>query len=269
MKIFKITISIFISFILLSSCTDIIELDLKNTEPRIVIEAKLNVSDSTFRADITMSNDFYDTGGFKKVTGANILLQKTGGEIYTVPETESGVYFLNNIIAKTNDEFTVSITDTEGNVYEADTKTPNTTQIIGIFPAPFVPPGGGNPNDTTQYIQIMTLWKDSINIDNYYRLKTFVNNEYNAKDYLLTDDRVSDGDTLAAVIIHELYSGDLFSVELLSTDQKYFNYFMDLASIQGQGPSSTTPYNPRGNFDNGALGYFGIYTVSKLEILLY
>ena len=42
---------------------------------------------------------------------------------------------------------------------------------------------------------------------------------------------------------------------------------MDLAIIQGQGPSSTTPYNPKGNFNNGAFGYFGIYSVSEIEFL--
>lgn len=268
MKTLKITTALMISILFFGSCTDIIELDLKNTEPRVVIEAKLNVSDSTFRADITMSNDFYETGDFKRVTGAEVILQKTGGESYTIPEAADGVYFLNNIVAETNDEFTVSITDTDGTVYEANTTTPNPAEIAMVLPSPFDPPGGMPADDTTQYIQIMAIWKDSLNVDNYYRIKTYINNEYNAKEYLLSDDRVGDGDTLGAITIQELYSGDLFKLELLSTDQKYFDYFMDLAIIQGQGPSSTSPYNPGGNFNNNALGYFGIYTVSEFEFLL-
>ncbi len=268
MKTYKITISLIITILFISSCTDIIELDLKNTEPHIVIEAKLNISDSTFRADITMSNDFYNNEDFKLVTNAEVILQKTGGETYTIPEAEDGVYFLNNIIAETNDEFTVHVTDTDGMVYEANTITPYPAEIAQILPTPFEPPHGGTAGDTSQYVQIMTFWKDSLNVDNYYRIKTYINNEFNARDYLLTDDRVSDGDTLASVSIHELYSGDLFKVELLSSDQKYFDYFMDLAIIQGQGPSSTTPYNPKGNFNNGAFGYFGIYSVSEIELLL-
>lgn len=268
MKTIKITISLLISALFFSSCTDIIELELKNTEPRIVIEAKLNVSDSTFKADITMSNDFYDTGDFKRVTGAKVILQKTDGNSYTIPETENGVYFLNNITANSNDEFTVSVTNTDGSLYEASTVTPYPVEIEQIIPAPFVPPGGNIQEDTTQYMQIMTIWKDPLNIDNYYRIKTWVNNKFNAKEYLLTDDRIGDGDTLGAVSIQELYSGDSFKLELLSTDKKYFDYFMDLAVLQGNGPSSTTPYNPKGNFNNGALGYFGIYTVSEFEFIL-
>ena len=268
MKIIKNTIVLIISLLFFGSCTDIIELDLKNTEPRVVIEAKLNVSDSTFEADITMSNDFYETGDFKRVTGAKVILQKTGGNSYIIPETEDGVYFLNNIIANTNDEFTVSITTAEGSVYEANTVTPYPAEILQIFPSPFVPPGGNIQEDTAQYFQILTLWKDSLNVENYYRIKTWVNNKFNATEYLLTDDRIGDGDTLGAVSIQELYSGDTFKTELLSTDKKYFDYFMDLAVLQGHGPSATTPYNPRGNFNNGALGYFGIYYVSEFEFLL-
>ncbi|MCF6365884.1 MAG: DUF4249 domain-containing protein [Bacteroidales bacterium] len=256
-----------IAVLFFGSCTEIIDLKLKNTEPRVVIEAVLNASDSTFKVDITMSNDFYETGDFEKISEAEVVLKKNDEISYSIPETEDGIYFSENIETITNDEFQLSIT-IDGKVYEATTKTPYSAEIANIIPAPFIPPGGGQQNDTTQYFQIMTLWKDSLGVDNYYRLKAYVNNSFSAKDYILTDDRVGDGDTLGVVIVLELYSGDLLKLELLSTDKKYFDYFMDLAIIQGQGPSSATPYNPKGNFNNGALGYFGIYGVSEFEFML-
>ena len=58
------------------------------------------------------------------------------------------------------------------------------------------------------------------------------------------------------------------TVELLSTDENYYNYFFQLSSIAGNGPNSTTPYNPTGNFDHEVLGYFGIYSASVLSIEL-
>lgn len=269
MKAIKISIILFISILFFSSCTDIIELDLKNTEPRIVIQANLNTTDSTFSANITMSNEFYENGDFKKVTGANVILKNGDGSAYTIPETEDGTYFLNNIISKPTDIFTVTVTDGEY-IYKATTITPYPTKIELIYPAPFNPPGGGTSgaNDGSNFYQITTLWKDSANIDNYYRIKNYVNNEFEANNYALSDDRFGDGDTIASVMIAELYSGDTFKLELLSTDKQYFDYFYDIAILYSRGPGGTTPYNPKGNFNNGALGYFGIYSVSAFEFTL-
>lgn len=270
MKTIKI-ISIFIlSIFSLSSCTDIIELDLKNTKPRIVIEANLNLSDSSFIANLSMSNDFYENGEFKKITNANIKLSNSDGTEYIIPEINDGEYYLKNIICKPNDEFYLTVTDTDGNKYEANAKCPFPSEIALLMPVPFDPPGGGpgNSNDTAQYYQITTLWKDTVNIENYYRIKTYTNDTLNANDYVLSDDRSQDGDTLAAISIEELYPGDKYKLELLSTDKKYFDYFLDVAILYSRGPGSTTPYNPKGNFNNGALGYFGIYSVSEVEFQL-
>jgi len=270
MKIINlITISL-ITIIFFSSCTDIIELDLKNTEPRIVIEATLNTTDSIFTVNISKSNGFYENSEFKKITNANIKLTNSNGTTYNIPEVCEGYYLLNNIICEPNDEFNVTVTDAEGNIYEANTICPFPSEIALLMPVPFSPPGGGpgNNSDTSRYYQITTLWKDTANINNYYRIKTYTNNKFNANDYTLTDDRYNDGDTLAAVSLIEIFPKDTFKLELLSTDKKYFDYFLDIAILYSKGPGSTTPYNPKGNFNNNALGYFGIYSVSEVEFIL-
>lgn len=266
MKTISILTIIVISFIY--SCTDIIKLDLKNTEPRVVIEAVLNMTDSSFRTDITLSNEFYEEGKFKRIKGANIILQKVGGNTYTIPEIEDGVYFLQNIVSETNDEFLLSVTLSDGQVFEANTIAPYPVHIENIIPAPFNPPGGGpSGNDTAQYYQVLTLWKDTPNVENFYRQKTYVNGEFESDDYALADDRFNEGDTIGIMTILEIYSKDTFKLELLSTDEKYFKYFMDLANINFN-EGSSTPFNPKGNFNNGALGYFGIYYVDDVEFIL-
>ncbi len=250
------------------SCTDIIKLDLKNTKPRIVIEAVLNMTDSSFRTDITLSNEFYEEGEFKRIKGASVILRKTGGNTFTIPEIEDGVYFMQNIVSKTNDEFSLSITLPNGQVFEANTIAPCPVNIENLIPAPFNPPGGGpNGNDNAQYYQILTLWKDVPNVENFYRLRTYVNGEFGSDDYALLDDRNNEGDTMAGMTILEIYSKDTFKLELLSTDKKYYKYFKDLANIKFN-EGSSTPFNPKGNFNNDALGYFGIYSVDDVEFIL-
>jgi len=269
MKLIKISTVFFLTIIFFSSCTDIIKLDLKNTEPRIVIEANLNTTDSTFSTNLKMSNEFYENGDFKKVTGAIVILKNEDGTSYTIPETEDGLYFLKDIISEPTDTFTVTVNDGI-TTYEATTATPYPAEIGQILPAPFNPPGGGPPNgeEDRDFYQILTLWKDSANIDNFYRIKNYVNNEFEADNYILTDDRFANGDTITSVMMLELYSGDTFKLELLSTNKGYFDYFYDIAILYSRGPGGTTPYNPKSNFNNNALGYFGIYSVSEIEFTL-
>jgi len=269
MKIIKISTILFFTIFFLSSCTDIIELDLKNTEPRIVIEATLNITDSTFTARLSKSNDFYEEGDYKKIKGASISLKNSTGPTYTIPEIEDGKYQLRNIISNTNDVFSLTVIDDEGKEYSAETISPCNIELVRIVPAPFNPPGGGPGNSTNaDFFQIMSFWKDSTNVDNYYRIKSYINDTLQAEAFDLADDRYFNGDTIVSVSIFGLSSGDKLKMELLSTDKKYFDYFLDVAILYNRGPGGTTPYNPKGNFNNGALGYFGIYSVSKFEFTL-
>jgi len=66
----------------------------------------------------------------------------------------------------------------------------------------------------------------------------------------------------------KFYPGDSLKFELLSTDKKYFDYFFEIALQYNNGINTTTPYTPKGNFNNGALGYFGIYSVSGFEFVV-
>lgn len=271
MKINSIkTILIFTILVLfIYSCTDIIKLDLKNAKSQLVIQANLNTSDSSFSVKLTKTNDYYENGEFELISNAKITLSKQGGVTYTIPETEKGQYFLDDIDVTEGEVFTAKIID-NNNEYIATTTAPNSAKIIQIFPASFNPPGGGPGGDAQEepYFQITTFWKDAPNVSNYYRLKTYINNELEAGDYNLADDRFEDGDTMVSVSIIQLNHLDTLRVELLSTDKQYFNYFLDVALLYNNGPGNTTPYNPKSNFNNNALGYFGIYSSDKFEIVL-
>ena len=63
-------------------------------------------------------------------------------------------------------------------------------------------------------------------------------------------------------------AGNLYKIELLSMDKESFEYIQELSTIQSQGGGSSVPFNPQGNFNNDALGYFGIYYSSSIEVQL-
>ena len=62
---------------------------------------------------------------------------------------------------------------------------------------------------------------------------------------------------------------DTVVVELYTLDAQTFEYYNTLFQISGGSEmmSFTTPANPNTNISNGALGYFGAYTISRDTII--
>ena len=55
----------------------------------------------------------------------------------------------------------------------------------------------------------------------------------------------------------------------MSIDEATYKYYSDLASIQSSVFDATTPFNPKSNFDNDALGYFGIWYSDVKAIVVF
>ncbi|MCC7246987.1 MAG: DUF4249 family protein [Saprospiraceae bacterium] len=127
-------------------------------------------------------------------------------------------------------------------------------------------PGGGN---TAGQYTLSAFWKDVPGMENYYRLKIYRNRIFQSETYILSDDRLGDGALIVRPVIRQSYDlGDTLRCELLSVNKAYFDYFTDIASASGQGLSNPSPYNPKGNLQGDALGYFGIWFVSEKTIIV-
>jgi hypothetical protein len=61
--------------------------------------------------------------------------------------------------------------------------------------------------------------------------------------------------------------GDTISYEFRTVDKVVYNYTSEAASISG-GSNSAAPGNPTTNWDNGALGYFNAYDVSRDTVII-
>ena len=61
--------------------------------------------------------------------------------------------------------------------------------------------------------------------------------------------------------------GDTISYEFRTVDKAIFDYTFQAADIAG-GSNSAAPGNPITNWDNGALGYFNAYGVSRDSVVI-
>ena len=221
----------------------------------------------TAKVIISQTNGFYETAQSVPVENANVELTSGTGDSYLLTEVETGIYEVQNLSATPTERFEL-IVEVDGERYEATAVTPYPATLEGIdseeVSFPFL-----DENDTT--FQVFFNWTDEFAVDNFYRARSYRDGELIPGNYMVINDELLEGKVFRVPVREELFEiGETVTVELLSTDKAYFDYFTELMGLTSGGPGggSVSPYNPKGNFSNGALGYFGIYSTSRLEIEL-
>jgi hypothetical protein len=102
---------------------------------------------------------------------------------------------------------------------------------------------------------------------NFYRFKLWVNGEAD-ENYYIGNDVLGNGQPVSAPFFAtEIKSKDTVNVELLSMDEATYTYLSTLSSNLSSGAFGATPANPVTNIDN-AIGYFGVYMVDTMSIIM-
>lgn len=252
-KIKYIILSI-VSLFIFSSCEDVIVLDLDYTQPKVVIEAYVNAGTNEAHVILSQSNGFYDTSEPQYLKGAKIILENQNGENYNLLEVSNGQYFADNITFQSQDTFniTVNYNDVE---YVASSEVPSEVEIDSIKVNITEPPFGNQD----AFAHLTAIWIDPGEHTNYYRVRPYQNDTLLTQVYNLENDELNNGKEFNSGIRERFLLGNEIKIELLSVDENYYDYFVHISEVVGNGFNSSSPYNPKGNFNNNALGYFGIY----------
>lgn len=257
----------FILIILSASCESVIEIDLDFMNPKLVIEGVISDYDNQCIIKLSKTTDYFSNKTNPKVSGAVILLtDKTGTEV-KFNETEPGIYAGESLITKSNMEYTLSIL-AEGDNYMAKATVPQRV-VIDSLSYKF------NPEGIFYEVGFVVSchFKDPEETSNFYRFKTYNINDVtkarNSKE--IFDDDVYNGNNVELRWSNNVYQqNDTVVVELYSLDKQTYEYYKTLFPISGGSEmmSFTTPANPNTNISNGALGYFGAYTISRDTIVI-
>jgi hypothetical protein len=258
MKFNKISISIIlVAAMMLASCEEVIHLDLKNSEPRTVIDATLNASTGTCMVRATKSAGFYDDGNYSMIGGAVVTLVTGSGELKDLPEISPGVYQKENLSVTPGEILQLDVVTGSGARFTAVTKVPYAIFLDSLK----VVRGFGDPRPTSPPIFLVKpIWKDPAGIPNYYRFKVSTNGKTQQGSFSITSDEQFDGKEVDMPLYRYGFAmGDSIRLEFQSIDSISYAYFNQINDMARPSFVSATPYNPVGNFNNGALGYFGTY----------
>lgn len=245
-----------------AACEEVIELELDTTEQKLVIESNLDAGNGICTVALSLSGGFYTTNDFDKISGAAIELSTSTDKQYTLTEESAGTYIAQGIEVLPQETCTLKIRLANGETYQATATTPAPVALDMLM----VDKNGGNPmgGSNEPGYTLTAKWQDLPGMPNFYRLKIYRNDDYQSDLIVMMDDRLGDGMVIARPVIRQQYAlGDTLKCALLSTDEAYYQYFTDIFNAEGKGLGAPVPFNPGGNFDHNALGYFGIWYLSE------
>ncbi len=251
-----------------TSCEDTVEVDLNTSEPRLVIEANINLlengtAESTVK--LTTTAPFFNAE-IPVVEDAEVRILDGNEIVYNFIYTENGIY-IGSIIPEENLDYTLQVIY-QGEIYSA------TTRLKTAVPLEFVE----QRNDggfTGEDIELKVYFTDPGGVDNYYYFEGF-SSAGNIYDTFY--DEFFDGNSIFGFYLVEgLEAGDEVTFNLYGVDEQFYNFMFTLLQQTGEandGPFETQPATVRGNIinetngNNFPLGYFRVSEKYSLEYIV-
>ncbi len=249
----------------LFSCQKVIDVDLNDSNPQIVIEANYSAEDSTVLVRISMTSSFFDSEPSPVVDDAVVTISNASGSSISIPYIGDGFYKLENYLPDFDSKYVLSVSN-NGTTYLAECFLPAPVQLEPIS-YDSIPSFFGNEGGFVPYLN----YYDPVGIVNHYQIVLSKNGDVwdGLTQFFTQDDLFTDGNYIERPLFgQEFYNtGDTIGMELRSIDEVIYNYINEAQSIAGAS-SSAAPANPGNNWNNGALGYFSAYSSSRQSVVI-
>lgn len=257
-NIFRITLVVVFATLITTSCSEKIDLKLKDSEPRIVIEGWLSDKPGPYFVGVTKSRLFSDNNQFEGIPAATVIISDDAGNIDTLTESPlAGIYQTNFIQGTVGRTYRLDVT-AEGTTYTSICKMNPPVDIDSIVITPETNFQGEIELDAEMYV------RDPSGVKNFYRVFNVRSGEWNVYTDLLWDGKIRDFN----IPDNELKSGDTLVTELWSLDEHIFNYFDQFDQNQNNFGASAAPANPDPVFTPAALGYFTAHSVKGNTLIV-
>lgn len=261
----KIYIFFAIGFIF-ASCEDVIELDLNEAAPRLVIDATIELNeDGTTNAEVllTRSAGFYEENN-PVVTDAQVSVTDENGTVFNFNHTGLGLYTNRLLQVQPDTQYTLSIVD-QGETYTATQQLFSTVPIVDVQQETI----SGLGDD---FLRLTALYDDPVGLGDFYlfEYKDALNEQID-----IGDDEFSDGNRAPTIFfLEDFEEGIIGNFKVMGIDQRCFTFYDTLiqqTADGGGGPFDTQPATVRGNIvnstnpENFPFGYFRISQVFEFE----
>lgn len=263
----KFLIIAFLTF-MISSCEDVINVDLNTAEPRLVIDASIKWVKGTTGANqsikLTLTAPYFDAE-IPPATGAEINITDSNNNTYIfVEDGNTGIYTNTTFVPVIDETYTLTI-NYDGDIYTA------TETLKSVVPIDFVEQvnEGGFSGDETE---LKAYYTDPANEENYYFFE-FISDIPVIPSLEVYNDEFSNGNQIFGFYTEEdLEAGDEVMIKIHGISERFYDYMFILLqqnNDEGGGPFETQPATVRGNCinqtnqDHYPLGYFRLSEVDE------
>lgn len=275
----KNIIYILLGSIFLLACEETVQLDLRQTAPRVVIEGM--VTDVLGKQYVKLSRtvDFYSSGETPRITDATVRVLDDAGNTYDfvhnpgAQEDSAGFYLPQVPFTGLEGRTYTLVVNIDGVEYTGSDK------LLPVIPVDSLASRINDdqeedPEDEGQIYEVLMFAREPQDQENFYLFKFFRNDTLNL--FNETDIYYSDDDFLAENIngvASPAYFklGDNARVEVYSLTRTGYVYFNDLWSVLNNdsgGMFGPIPSSPRTNLTNNALGFFQVSSMKSREIVI-
>ncbi len=244
----------------LSACEKVVEIDLNDADPQIVVEAIVRSEMGDNYVTLIRSASIYEDNTFDNISGANVTIVDPTGVSHLLAETTPGRYN-GSSIAGTPGTYSLII-EVEGKSISAITTMPEAVALDTVLVRES---GGFGPSET---FVLEAGFTDPADVRNYYRFRIFKNGVQD-DGWLLYDDDIIDGNDVELPLFPNQFDlGDTTRLEMLSIDEESLRYYEALENGQGNGFFDAAPGNPESNLKGDAIGYFSAWSVASKTIVV-
>lgn len=279
----------FFLVLLMTSCTERIDLDLDSSEPVIVIYGTITDTLAYQSIAISSSVPYFEQQHNPTVSGARVTITTSANEVWTLLEsnTQKGTYQTETLKAgKPGESYNLKV--------EYDFDQDGTVELYEAF-STMLPPilldsvSIGTMNDMGMNVFTVNLSAQEPAGEDFYVSKYYVNDTLATKlsQYGLMNDILIDGQYLNGFLVfffndmaeiedypeedrkYQIFlsSGDEVIVEYNRVEKGYYNFIKQAQDVKyGENPMfGGPPSNIQGNISNGAVGYFAAYSPARLK----
>ncbi|MFC4722165.1 DUF4249 family protein [Geojedonia litorea] len=253
--------------LIFTSCEDVIDLNLNNTEPKLVIDASINWLKGTNGMEqgikLSLTAPYFDSN-VEPASGAIVYVTDSSNNQFNFLEDENtGVYKTSDFRPVLNEVYTLFISYNNQNYMAVET-------LKSVAPIEFVE----QKNDggfSGQEIELKAFYTDPEDEENYYLFEFL--NQQNRPTLEVYKDEFTNGNQIFGFYAEEdLSTGDQILIKNYGISKRYYEFMFILLqqnSDEGGGPFETQPATVRGNCinitnsENFPLGYFRLSETSE------
>lgn len=255
------------------SCEDVIDVDLNDAAPKLVIEASINwlknTSGNEQNIKLTLTAPYFDES-VPPANGAQVAISNSSNIQFNFEEEgTTGIYKNSSFIPIINETYVLTI------VYQGETYTATET-LKSVVPLDYVEQNdeGGFSGDETE---LKAFYTDPADEENYYFFE-FTSNITVLPSLEVYKDEFTNGNQIFGFYTEEdLTTGDEVTIRNHGVSRQFYNFMFILLQQNGEdggGPFETQPASVRGNCANQTnptnypLGYFRLSEVSELVYIV-